>query len=401
MNEKKPSILWMSNSPLCPTGYGVVTKNILYRLAKRGYHCDCLAYYGLEGSAIRDREHGITIYPALFDKFGLDAAELLIHYTNPDLLITLFDVWIDPIKLPRLHPHWIAYAPVDHSPIPQPVCEALKGSYIPLAMSKHGAEEMMKAGLKPVLIPHGVDTNTFKPLDKKACRLKYHIPEDAFVVGINAANKGMRKDYPRMFDAFTGFLKENPDAKKTARIYMHTWPIYPEGLDLQALIKYRGLDKNVIVTNDFRRYVGIPDEGMAEFYNCHDVFLNLARGEGFGIPILEAQSCGAPAIVTHFSSMIELVEGHGWTIPPVTMEMTPLLSYQALAHTGEAIEALTDAYKNPEKVAKYGKASREFALGYDYDTKILPMWEKLLTDASEQIHDEACDRPNVALGRKA
>jgi glycosyltransferase involved in cell wall biosynthesis len=387
---------------MVPTGYGVVTRNILYRLAKRGYHCDCLAYYGLEGSAIKDREHNITIYPALFSKFGLDAAEILIHYLQPDLFITLFDVWVDPVKLPQLHPRWIAYAPVDHSPVPQPVYEALKGTFIPLAMSKHGAAEMLKAGLKPAYIPHGVDTNIFKPLDnKKECRKKYNIPEDAFVVSINAANKGMRKDYPRMFDAFKGFLEQNPDAKKTARIYMNTWPQYPEGLDLNALIKYRELEKNVIVTNTFRRYVGIPDEGMAEFYNCADVFLNLARGEGFGIPIIEAQSCGVPAIATHFSSMIELVEGHGWTIEPVTLELTPLLSYQALAHTGKAVDALCDAYNHPDKVATLGRASREFALGYDYDMKILPMWEKLLADASEQIHDESCDKPNVALGRKA
>jgi len=166
---------------------------------------------------------------------------------------------------------------------------------------------------------------------------------------------------------------------------MNTYPRFPEGLDLSALSVYMGLKDHTIVTSEFRRYIGISDQGMAEFYNTHDVFLNLARGEGFGIPIIEAQACGVPVIATDFSSMPELVKGHGWLISPVTFDITPLLANQAIANVNDAAQAIEESYNKPDLREAYSKASLEFAQQYDYEQKIIPMWERLLREIAEDI----------------
>ncbi len=52
---------------------------------------------------------------------------------------------------------------------------------------------------------------------------------------------------------------------------------------------------------------------MVDAYNAMDVLTNVALGQGFGIPILEAQACGTPVIVGDWTSMSELCFA-GWKV---------------------------------------------------------------------------------------
>ena len=52
-----------------------------------------------------------------------------------------------------------------------------------------------------------------------------------------------------------------------------------------------------------------PDDlGMAHLYNCMDVFVLPTAGEGFGIPTIEAMSCGVPICVTNYTTGYELIK---------------------------------------------------------------------------------------------
>ena len=52
----------------------------------------------------------------------------------------------------------------------------------------------------------------------------------------------------------------------------------------------------------------IDEQKMAELYNCMDVFVLPTGGEGFGIPTLEAMSCGVPVCVTNYTTAYELIK---------------------------------------------------------------------------------------------
>ena len=90
-------------------------------------------------------------------------------------------------------------------------------------------------------------------------------------------------------------------------------------------------------TVDQYRYAAglIRPEELAEWYGMLDVLSACAFGEGFGIPIMEAQACGTPVITTAASSMSELnplgteVNGEpfwngvhkGWWVKPSVTEI--------------------------------------------------------------------------------
>lgn len=60
----------------------------------------------------------------------------------------------------------------------------------------------------------------------------------------------------------------------------------------------------------------IPSEDMALWYNSADCFVYPSVFEGFGLPVLEAMACGTPVITSNVSSLPEVAEGAGLTLPP-------------------------------------------------------------------------------------
>jgi glycosyltransferase involved in cell wall biosynthesis len=58
----------------------------------------------------------------------------------------------------------------------------------------------------------------------------------------------------------------------------------------------------------------INSEDLVKLYNVVDLFICPSINEGFGMPILEAISCGCPVITAHNSAMIELGSNFGTTV---------------------------------------------------------------------------------------
>jgi len=60
----------------------------------------------------------------------------------------------------------------------------------------------------------------------------------------------------------------------------------------------------------------VTDEELIVLYTCCDVFCFVSLYEGFGIPPLEALSCGAKVVVSNTSSLPEVVGSVGWSANP-------------------------------------------------------------------------------------
>jgi glycosyltransferase involved in cell wall biosynthesis len=167
-------------------------------------------------------------------------------------------------------------------------------------------------------------------------------PLDQFVVMVNAANKGdpSRKGLREVLLAWQQFISSQPQA----RLYLHTERFGVWGVPLAALADQLGLGQTVQFVDDYRYASGqISAADLNVAYNAADVLLNPALGEGFGVPILEAQAAGTPVIVTDFTAMSELCWA-GWKIGG-TRFMTPQNAYQMLPSVSAMVEALHAAYQ--------------------------------------------------------
>jgi hypothetical protein len=179
------------------------------------------SFYGLEGAPII--WEGIPVLPGLGGQFGddwlLKHAERFFGGDAKDgIVVTLMDVWVlDPSFMRKMN--CAAWVPVDHEPVPQKVVNYFTNSgAVPIAMSRFG--ERMLGRLDPLYVPHAVDCKVYQPHDRKAMRELVGIPEDTFVVGMVAANKGRpsRKGFVQAFQAFAKFLETH----ENSILYLHT-----------------------------------------------------------------------------------------------------------------------------------------------------------------------------------
>lgn len=363
-------IVWHSNSPLANTGYGQQTAIFAPRLKALGHDVSISAFWGLGGSAIH--WDGIKVYPADENFGNINLAAIAAH-EDADLVITLMDVWV--LKSPKLAEVPLAsWVPIDHAPAPPMVVDFFRqtGSR-PIAMSKFGAEMLTDEGLDPLYVPHGIDTEIFQPRAREAAREAMGLGADDFLVGMNAFNKGTappRKAFPQVFQAFARFLKDRP----TSKLYLHT-EMTPrhQGLDLNRLIEAVGLPEDAVKTTRPWKYeLGAEPVELSGLYSMLDVLACPSYGEGFGIPIIEAQACGTPVIVSDFSAMRELC-GAGWKVDGELEWHEHQAAFWHNPSIDSIYRALHEAYdaRHDEGLRK---RAREFALQYDADRIVQEHW---------------------------
>jgi glycosyltransferase involved in cell wall biosynthesis len=296
-------IVWHSCASWAPSGYGQQTAIWMQQLVKMGHEVICSTYWGLSGSPTS--WNGITVLPGFGGNYCTTSLHQHCQRINPDLVITLGDVWVMDPNLLRELPlaHWL---PSDCRPMSTADRVNVEASGAQLiAMSRFGYDRFKEAGFDPVYVPHGIDMNVFSPPEDRAqVRKEMGVAEDDFVIGINGANNdAIRKALPEQMLAFAKFAKDHPDAL----LALHTGVHQDGGQDLEALAENLGITDRVRCVDQYRYHAGLVQPGdLADWYGMLDVLSATAFGEGFGIPIIEAQACGTPVITTDASSMPEL-----------------------------------------------------------------------------------------------
>ena len=127
-------------------------------------------------------------------------------------------------------------------------------------------------------------------------RKKYGLPEQ-FILFVGNSNP--RKNLTRLLRAFDG-LKERREMRHQLVVAGEQGWKFDKEKALKSL-KHR----------EAVRLIGfVPDEDMPALYSAAGVFAFPTLYEGFGIPVLEAQSCGVPVLTSGCSSLPE-VGGRG------------------------------------------------------------------------------------------
>lgn len=395
-------ILLHSNSANVKTGYGVQVALLAERLINDGHQVAISATYGAPagcGMTYWTTASGVQVpvYPSWFMVSGDDviAAHAKQFFgADEGWIIPLLDVWsLTSPQLPSFNV--AAWAPVDHDPVPQMVVDFFDRSKARcIAMTRHGFAEFDRAGLNPAYIPLAVDTVTYRPtftttIDGRQVngRQFLDLPEDAFVVGMVGMNKDPndRKGFAEAFQAFAQFAKR----RKNAILHVHTEKSGTGGgLNLPELAKMAGIPDDAIrFTNQYAYMIGFPPNLMALMYTAFDVLLAPSRGEGFCVPLIEAQACGVPVIASNFTAQAELV-GAGWTVGGQRWWDGPSRSWYQTANVFEINRALDKAYEADLEALQTDAIN--FAVGYDADTVYGTYWRPYLATLDTR---PAADKP--------
>lgn len=378
-------ILWHSNSPWSATGYGQQTAIQTVLLQKDGHQVAISAFWGLNGRLLD--WNGMPVYPAGPDYGDAWLPGYAAHWGDGDPLsvqvITLMDVWV--LKSPLLNKLNLAcWCPIDHDPMSVIVEEFFKrtSNAVPIAMSRFGEAKFHEKDIDCLYVPHSIDTEVMRPYPQADIREANGLPKDAFIVGMVANNKGNappRKAFPQVFEAFAKFKQKHSDAF----LYLHSdAKNNRDGLDLEYLAQYMGIPSDSFTfTPPLPMQLGIEQPIMAAMYSSFDVLAAPSYGEGFGIPIIEAQACGVPVIVNDFSAMPELV-GDGWLTEGERWWDMSQGSWFKAARVASILDCLEQAY---EQRGGGSELARSFALNYDANTVYQEHWVPVLASLEERM----------------
>jgi glycosyltransferase involved in cell wall biosynthesis len=142
---------------------------------------------------------------------------------------------------------------------------------------------------KTTVIPVGIDTNRFKPMDRNTIREKYDFnPEDRIIIFVGRLEREKRVDV--IIEGFKELLKST-DAKLL---------IVGDGADRQKL--------EMMADNQNIRFLGtMPYESMPEIMNCANVLVLCSEYEGMPTVVFEAMACGVPVVSTDVGDVSKVV----------------------------------------------------------------------------------------------
>ena len=382
-------LVWVSDSPTTPSGFGNVTRFVCEGLARRGHRVSIIGWQTREPT----EWNGCQVYPIGRDPFGSDALFRFLIRHRPQAVIALADIWWLPYfaaphvrrQMELIDAPWLLYFPVDGETqdgrLPPSWIDLLKEVDVPIAMSRYGQRIAQACGVRSEYIPHGVDLDIFSPPASRHEAKALVGASGRFVVLSDCRNQP-RKLLPRVLDTFSRFSAGRPDAL----LHLHTDPDdeYARSgyysYDVRSDVRHLGLESQVRFSPGFavKPGGGLPLSQLAAYYQAADVHLLASSGEGFGLPTLQAAAAGAVPMACAYSASRELVEGHGAAIPVEAWTDNEFGIRRALIDRADAAATLAAFYEDRELLRRCSARSREFATAYGWDL-VLDMWDQLLT----------------------
>ena len=112
----------------------------------------------------------------------------------------------------------------------------------------------------------------------------------------------------------------------------------------------------------------VSNKTLANLYQNAEMMVYPSYYEGFGLPVLEAMSCGTPVIVSNVSSLPEIIGTSGLTFPPNNQD--------------QLVEKINQLLDNESLVQALSKKSLQQAAKFSWDKtakETLAVFEQLMT----------------------
>ncbi len=152
-------------------------------------------------------------------------------------------------------------------------------------------------GIKTILLSNGVDTDKFKPGNKKKLRKKLKIPNK--IVFAFSGRLVKRKGLIFLVNVWKDLVKEN---KELCLVLLGSGKLQPDSCEEELInfIKENNLEHNIIMKGEVNN--------TNEYLQASDFFIFPSEKEGLPNAILEAMATGLPVIASKIGGNIDLIE---------------------------------------------------------------------------------------------
>ena len=424
MSEKETKRVLILADFCCATGFAMVAQNVVAQLLKDKdvvYQIDIVGinYHGMpnEWQGVYPR---VRVFPAMLissnDLFGRTGFLSMLSAGVYDLAWILQDTFnVEPImekimelrkslavnnkKLFRL----IFYFPIDAKPKENWIKKSVSLADVPVVYTQYGYDEciavdpQLESKLK--IIPHGVDTAIFHPIDQKDIdefRGHYFLDrtKDKFLV-TNVNRNQPRKDIARTMQIFRLFKNQCPDAV----LYLHMNK-YDVAYNLDEVARNYELipNEDYICPANFQEHDGLPLEAVNAIYNASQVVMTTSLGEGWGLSMTEAMACKTPVIAPNHTSLTEILEYRG-TLVSAGKRNSDWVVLQA---DNERMRPIVDVAEYVDKLVwihnNYKEAKALAEKAYEYVTKNWT-WDIIGEEWRQTFKNALIIEPEKKMGR--
>ena len=188
------------------------------------------------------------------------------------------------------------------------------------------------------VIPNGIDTTVFRPLDQQEARKRLQLPPSVKIAMVATASpKNLFKDPKTLCETLHLLAQKMPE--------LHFLCV---GTDLGELHTLPNMHRFP--------YISSPEK-MADCYRASDLFIHTAHAEAFGKTVTEAMACGTPVVATAVGGITEQV---------IQRKTGFLAAYgNAEEHAMQALKILME--KNEENRQNMRMTCASHASGYSLD----------------------------------
>ena len=162
--------------------------------------------------------------------------------------------------------------------------------------------------LRIEVIPNGIDTNTYNPINKKLARQQLNLPQDKKLVFFGAAwaTSTERKGFEQLQKALQHLSKSGYQDKLELVIFGSSRPDNPPNFGFKDY--YLGRFNDNI--------------SLALIYSAADVFVAPSIQEAFGLTVLEALACRIPCVAFNIGGIPDIIEHqkNGYLARPYKIE---------------------------------------------------------------------------------